>query len=103
MEVLQNRNPSTISILNNLWVLLKYGSQCFNKLLNVFCYICVSTTHINNCNYYIVLHYFQIPIFVVGTKSDLMFEVRSGFYRRSSTIAEECGADEIFMVCTSSN
>ncbi|XP_058803098.1 rab-like protein 3 isoform X2 [Phymastichus coffea] len=42
-----------------------------------------------------------IPILVVGTKSDLIAEVRSSIpvYRRSSTIAEECGADEIFLDC----
>ncbi|XP_033211953.1 rab-like protein 3 [Belonocnema kinseyi] len=41
----------------------------------------------------------QIPILVVGTKSDLMSDLRSSVYRRSSTIAEECGADEIFLDC----
>lgn len=41
---------------------------------------------------------FQIPILVVGTKLDLITEVRSDIHRRSSTIAEECGADEIFLV-----
>ncbi|XP_051174355.1 rab-like protein 3 isoform X1 [Leptopilina boulardi] len=41
----------------------------------------------------------QIPILVVGTKSDLMAQVRSTVYRRSSTIAEECGADEIYLDC----
>lgn len=29
---------------------------------------------------------------------DLIAEVRTNVYRRASTIAEECGADEIFMV-----
>ncbi|XP_043270018.1 rab-like protein 3 [Venturia canescens] len=41
----------------------------------------------------------QIPILVIGTKSDLVAEVRSSLQRRSSTIAEECGADEIFLDC----
>ncbi|XP_011498842.1 PREDICTED: rab-like protein 3 isoform X2 [Ceratosolen solmsi marchali] len=40
-----------------------------------------------------------IPMLVVGTKSDLIAEVRSSIHRRSSTIAEECGADEIFLDC----
>lgn len=39
----------------------------------------------------------QVPILVVGTKSDLI-ESKSNLHRRSSTIAEECGADEIFVV-----
>lgn len=41
----------------------------------------------------------QIPILVIGTKLDLAAQVRSNLHRRSSTIAEECGADEIFLVC----
>lgn len=41
----------------------------------------------------------QIPILVIGTKSDLSEEVRTRCQRRSSTIAEECGADEIFLDC----
>ncbi|XP_076662531.1 rab-like protein 3 [Halictus rubicundus] len=41
----------------------------------------------------------QIPILVIGTKLDLVAEVRSSVHRRSSTIAEECGADEIFLDC----
>ncbi|PNF40995.1 Rab-like protein 3 [Cryptotermes secundus] len=41
----------------------------------------------------------QIPILVIGTKSDLSEEVRTHSHRRSSTIAEECGADEIFLDC----
>ncbi|XP_046743190.1 rab-like protein 3 [Diprion similis] len=41
----------------------------------------------------------QIPILVIGTKFDLAAEVRSSVHRRSSTIAEECGADEIFLDC----
>jgi hypothetical protein len=40
----------------------------------------------------------QIPILVIGTKFDLSEEVRTHSHRRSSTIAEECGADEIFLV-----
>ncbi|XP_044599400.1 rab-like protein 3 isoform X1 [Cotesia glomerata] len=40
----------------------------------------------------------QVPILVVGTKSDLI-ESKSSLHRRSSTIAEECGADEIFVDC----
>ncbi|XP_076282599.1 rab-like protein 3 isoform X2 [Lasioglossum baleicum] len=40
-----------------------------------------------------------IPILVIGTKLDLVAEVRSSVHRRSSTIAEECGADEIFLDC----
>jgi len=42
--------------------------------------------------------YLQIPILVVGTKFDLISEVKSNIHRRSATIAEECGADEIFLV-----
>ncbi|XP_011300519.1 rab-like protein 3 isoform X1 [Fopius arisanus] len=41
----------------------------------------------------------QIPILVVGTKLDLV-PSRSNLHRRSSTIAEECGADEIFLDCS---
>ncbi|XP_015178786.1 PREDICTED: rab-like protein 3 [Polistes dominula] len=41
----------------------------------------------------------QIPILVIGTKLDLVSEVRSNMQRRTSTIAEECGADEIFLDC----
>ncbi|XP_011330727.1 rab-like protein 3 isoform X2 [Ooceraea biroi] len=41
----------------------------------------------------------QIPILVVGTKFDLISEVKSNVHRRSATIAEECGADEIFLDC----
>lgn len=41
----------------------------------------------------------QIPILVIGTKLDLAAEVRRNPQRRSSTIAEECGADEIFLDC----
>ncbi|XP_014219189.1 rab-like protein 3 [Copidosoma floridanum] len=41
----------------------------------------------------------QIPILVVGTKFDMVTELRSNIYKRSSTIAEECGADEIFLDC----
>ncbi|KAJ9598289.1 hypothetical protein L9F63_011029, partial [Diploptera punctata] len=41
----------------------------------------------------------QIPILVIGTKYDLSEEVRTHSHRRSSTIAEECGADEIFLDC----
>ncbi|KAF7994506.1 hypothetical protein HCN44_003978 [Aphidius gifuensis] len=40
----------------------------------------------------------QIPILVVGTKLDLV-PSKSQLHRRSSTIAEECGADEIFLDC----
>ncbi|XP_021931713.1 uncharacterized protein LOC110835623 isoform X6 [Zootermopsis nevadensis] len=39
----------------------------------------------------------QIPILVIGTKLDLSEEVRTHSHRRSSTIAEECSADEIFL------
>lgn len=42
--------------------------------------------------------YVQIPILVIGTKSDLSEEVRTRSHRRSSTFAEECGADEIILV-----
>ncbi|XP_011146609.1 rab-like protein 3 isoform X1 [Harpegnathos saltator] len=41
----------------------------------------------------------HIPILVIGTKLDLIPEVKSNVHRRSSTIAEECGADEIFLDC----
>ncbi|XP_011872983.1 PREDICTED: rab-like protein 3 [Vollenhovia emeryi] len=44
----------------------------------------------------------QIPILVIGTKLDLISEsnsVKSNIHRRSATIAEECGADEIFLDC----
>ena len=46
--------------------------------------------------YYIII--LQIPILVVGTKLDSAEEVRTHFNRRPSPIAEECGADEIFVV-----
>lgn len=42
----------------------------------------------------------QVPILVIGTKLDLAEEVRTHFNRRPSPIAEECGADEIFVDCT---
>lgn len=42
----------------------------------------------------------QIPTLVIGTKLDLAEEVRAHFNRRPSQIAEECGADEIFVDCT---
>ncbi|XP_046979275.1 rab-like protein 3 [Schistocerca americana] len=41
----------------------------------------------------------QVPILVIGTKLDLAEKVRSHAHRRSSAIAEECGADEIFLDC----
>ncbi|TGZ55727.1 Rab-like protein 3 [Temnothorax longispinosus] len=44
----------------------------------------------------------QIPILVIGTKLDLISGsnfVKSNIHRRSATIAEECGADEIFLDC----
>uniref|UniRef100_A0A1B6CF27 Rab-like protein 3 n=1 Tax=Clastoptera arizonana TaxID=38151 RepID=A0A1B6CF27_9HEMI len=41
----------------------------------------------------------QIPILVIGTKLDQAAEVRNYPQRRTSTIAEECGADEIFLDC----
>ncbi|XP_012273241.1 rab-like protein 3 isoform X2 [Orussus abietinus] len=41
----------------------------------------------------------QIPILAVGTKLDLVSEVRSNLHRRSSSIAEECGAEEMFVDC----
>ncbi|XP_063227736.1 rab-like protein 3 [Bacillus rossius redtenbacheri] len=44
----------------------------------------------------------QVPILVIGTKLDLAFEVRAHPHRRTSTIAEECGADEIFLDCCQS-
>lgn len=37
----------------------------------------------------------QIPILVIGTKVDLLEASRAQAQRRSATIAEECGADEI--------
>ncbi|XP_059470235.1 rab-like protein 3 [Neocloeon triangulifer] len=39
----------------------------------------------------------QIPILVIGTKSDLVEKLRTS--RRSPSIAEECGADEIVVDC----
>ncbi|XP_054271980.1 rab-like protein 3 [Macrosteles quadrilineatus] len=42
----------------------------------------------------------QIPILVVGTKSDLVAQIRNNNQPRSSFIAEECGADEIFLDCS---
>lgn len=43
----------------------------------------------------------QIPILVIGTKFDLAEEKqRKNQYRRlASSIAEQCGADEIFVNC----
>ncbi|XP_066962500.1 rab-like protein 3 isoform X3 [Macrobrachium rosenbergii] len=37
----------------------------------------------------------KLPVFVVGTKQDLVAEVRPSLRVRSSTIADECAADEI--------
>lgn len=44
---------------------------------------------------------FQIPILVIGTKFDMAEEKqRKNQYRRlASGIAEQCGADEIFVNC----
>uniref|UniRef100_A0A1B6E5G3 Uncharacterized protein n=1 Tax=Clastoptera arizonana TaxID=38151 RepID=A0A1B6E5G3_9HEMI len=42
---------------------------------------------------------YTIPILVIGTKLDQAAEVRNYPQRRTSTIAEECGADEIFLDC----
>nr|CAD7206109.1 unnamed protein product [Timema douglasi]CAD7410815.1 unnamed protein product [Timema cristinae]CAD7421051.1 unnamed protein product [Timema poppensis]CAD7431278.1 unnamed protein product [Timema monikensis]CAD7578332.1 unnamed protein product [Timema californicum] len=41
----------------------------------------------------------QIPILVIGTKLNLASQVRTQPHRRTSTIAEECGADDIFLDC----
>lgn len=42
----------------------------------------------------------QIPILVIGTKQDLVLEVYPpGRSKRTSSIAEECGADEIYVDC----
>lgn len=40
----------------------------------------------------------QLPILVVGTKTDLAHILREKVISRSSTIAEECGADEMNLV-----
>lgn len=40
-----------------------------------------------------------IPITVVGTKQDLVHEVRSKKASFGSSLAEECGADEILLDC----
>ena len=44
----------------------------------------------------------SIPILVIGSKLDLAQEVRDIALQRSSSIAEECGADEIKLVRLSS-
>ncbi|VDI81724.1 Rab-like protein 3 [Mytilus galloprovincialis] len=41
----------------------------------------------------------QIPILVVGTKADLAQTLREKVISRSSSIAEECGADEMNLDC----
>merc|ERR1711893_547692 len=41
-----------------------------------------------------------MPILVIGTKMDLAQSVRDSVNRRTSAIAEECGADEINLDCT---
>jgi len=42
----------------------------------------------------------QIPIVVIGTKQDLVLEVYPpGRTKRTSSISEECGADEIYVDC----
>lgn len=41
----------------------------------------------------------QIPVLVIGTKQDLVMEVYPpGRTKRTASIAEECGADEIYVV-----
>ncbi|KAK7601153.1 hypothetical protein V9T40_008594 [Parthenolecanium corni] len=42
--------------------------------------------------------HFQIPLFVIGTKLDLVGDSRSRTSKRSSFICNEYGADEIFLV-----
>lgn len=44
--------------------------------------------------------YLQLPVFVVGTKQDQIAEVRTSVRVRSSSISDECGADEISVVST---
>ncbi|XP_071455219.1 rab-like protein 3 [Hetaerina americana] len=39
----------------------------------------------------------QIPMLVIGTKLDLAADIRPNITRRCSSIAEECGADEILL------
>lgn len=41
----------------------------------------------------------QIPILVVGTKADLAENLRDNVLSRMSSVAEECGADEINLDC----
>ncbi|KAG8199556.1 hypothetical protein JTE90_009397 [Oedothorax gibbosus] len=42
----------------------------------------------------------QIPVLVIGTKQDLVMEVYPpGRTKRTASIAEECGADEIYVDC----
>ncbi|KAK3603301.1 hypothetical protein CHS0354_025906 [Potamilus streckersoni] len=41
----------------------------------------------------------QVPILVIGTKLDLAESIREKGVSRSSSIAEECGADEINLDC----
>ena len=40
----------------------------------------------------------SIPILVIGTKLDLAQSVREHTHQRASSIADECGADEINLV-----
>lgn len=44
------------------------------------------------------MYFFKVPILVIGTKLDLLEVSRTHNQRRSATIAEECGADEIAVV-----
>ncbi|KAK7080440.1 Rab-like protein 3 [Halocaridina rubra] len=39
----------------------------------------------------------QLPVFVVGTKQDQIAEMRTNIRVRSSSIADECAADEIYV------
>ncbi|GFY44599.1 rab-like protein 3, partial [Trichonephila inaurata madagascariensis] len=41
-----------------------------------------------------------VPVLVIGTKQDLVMEVYPpGRTKRTASIAEECGADEIYVDC----
>jgi len=41
----------------------------------------------------------QIPLMVIGTKADLAQSLRENVKIHTSSVAEECGAEELNLVC----
>lgn len=57
------------------------------------------STHLAYPEYtFLIITCLQLPVFVVGTKQDQIAEVRTSVRVRSSSIADECAADEISVV-----